>query len=148
LLLEDGERVIDHPAWGVRAYLKDERWHICWRPLHKVDGFECRFERFDATVDDFTRSYSQTRGWSPFNYELSARLNRGDEVTGLAFGRAVTLHGDGSVSQALASHEDRTRILVEEIGMSEEIVSRLPQDTVTPPPPGSQTAQDRDTGNA
>jgi len=56
LLLADRETSIAHPAWGVRCRRRNERWHIKWRPLHKVDGFECRFEtgavgaRFGAHV--------------------------------------------------------------------------------------------------
>jgi len=141
LLLDDGETIISHGAWGVRAHLKDDQWHIHWRPLHKVDGFECRVERFGASSGEFSQFYGQTRDWSPFNYEVTARLNRGDEVTGLAFGHAVTLHGDGGVSRAAVSHEERMRILVEDIGLSEEIVSQLPRDAPTPPPPWSKTAE-------
>jgi N-hydroxyarylamine O-acetyltransferase len=142
LLLEDGGTVISHPAWGVRAYLKDGNWHINWRPLHKVDGFECRFDRFGAGSAEFSQFYNQTRGWSPFNYEVTARLNCGDDVKGLAFGKAVTLHNDGSVTETPASHKDRMRVLVEDIGLSEEIVSRLPHDISTPPPPWSNTAKE------
>ncbi|HWB03418.1 MAG TPA: arylamine N-acetyltransferase [Verrucomicrobiales bacterium] len=141
LALENNETVVGHPAWGVRAYLNDDRWHVNWRPLHKPDGFECRFERFGATSDEFSTFHSQTRGWSPFNFELYARLNRGDDVTGLAFGQAVTLHGEGRISQSPATHEDRVRVLVEDLGMSEEIASQLPHDIPTPPPPGSKTEQ-------
>jgi N-hydroxyarylamine O-acetyltransferase len=36
---------------------------------------------------------------------------------------------------------ERRRMLIEDFGMSEEIVSRLPADRPTPPPPGSATAQ-------
>jgi N-hydroxyarylamine O-acetyltransferase len=140
ILLEDGGTVIAHPAWGVHAYLKDDNWHIHWRPLHKVDGFECRFERFGADAGEFSRFYGQTRGWSPFNFEVYARLNCGDEVTGLAFGHAVTLQNDGAVMPAPVSHQERMRVLIERIGLSEEIVSQLPQDLPTPPPPWSQTA--------
>ena len=36
---------------------------------------------------------------------------------------------------------EHVRVLIGEIGLSEEIVSQLPQDTKTPRPPGSKTAQ-------
>jgi hypothetical protein len=37
--------------------------------------------------------------------------------------------------------------LVDELGMQEEIVQRLPLDTPTPPPPWSRTAQATSLGN-
>jgi N-hydroxyarylamine O-acetyltransferase len=143
LLLDDADSTVTHPAWGVRAFLREGQWHILWRPLHKTDGFECRIERFGASAEEYSRLYAATRNWSPFNYQVSARLNQTDRVTGLGFGQAVTLHSDGSVSNTPATREDRMRVLVEEIGLSEEIVSRLPEDVPTPPPPGSQSAQNQ-----
>jgi N-hydroxyarylamine O-acetyltransferase len=61
-------------------------------------------------------------------------------VIGAGFGKIVTLHADGRVEAAPATHAERARLLVEEFGFSEEIVSRLPMDEPTPPPPGSATA--------
>jgi N-hydroxyarylamine O-acetyltransferase len=135
------ETRIAHPAWGVVCAIRDGHWHVTWRALHRVDGFECRLERFGAEADEYQRRYERTREWSPFNYEVTARLNRGEEVTGLAFGEALTLHADGAVSRAQVTHEDRQRLLMERLGLSEEIVSQLPHDVPTPPPPGSQTAR-------
>ncbi|MEO6741639.1 MAG: hypothetical protein ABIP20_15450 [Chthoniobacteraceae bacterium] len=141
LLLAGWTTEISHPAWGVRCAWRDGQMHIAWRPLHMLDGFECRLEQFGADGADFQRRYEETRGWSPFNYEVTARINRGDRVTGLAFGQAVSLEADGTVQQRPVSHEERVRVLIGEIGLSEEIVSQLPQDKKTPPPPGSKTAQ-------
>ena len=132
---------VRHPAWGVNCRPQEGRWHVAWRPLHKLDGFDCRFERFGAEPGEFQKFYAQTRGWSPFNYQVTARLNRGEQVVGLAFGQAVSLRSDGSVLSEPVAHDERMRSLIEEIGMSEEIVRQLPQDIPTPPPPGSHTAQ-------
>ncbi len=140
LLDEENETVISHPAWGLTCAKRDGRWLIPWRPLHKTDGFECRIEHFDAGDPDFQSFHESTRAWSPFNYELTIRLNRGDEVVGASFGQAVTLHKDGSVTRAPLSAEERKRLLIEDIGLSEEIVSLLPADIPTPPPPGSRAA--------
>lgn len=140
-LRADKETIVEHPAWGVRCAPKDGRWHIDWRPLHKLDGFQCRLERFGATAEEYHRAYDSTRGWGPFNYEVTARLNRDDQVVGTSFGHAVTLKSDGSVDRRPISQAERVKILIEEIGMSEEIVAKLPEDVPTPPPPGSRTAQ-------
>jgi arylamine N-acetyltransferase len=134
------ETCVEHPAWGVRCSQRDGRWHVAWRPLHKLDGFECRLERFGASGGEFETLYEQTRGWSPFNYEVTARLNRDDRVVGLAFGKVVSLESDRSVREASGTHAERVRVLIEDIGLGEEIVQQLPEDILTPAPPWSQTA--------
>jgi len=139
-LTEGGETQIAHPAWGVQGMQRSGLWHLRWRPLHKTDGFECRFDRFGADADEYRRRYEDTRGWSPFNYQVTARRNRGDEVIGLAFGHAVTLRPDGSVESRPIDDGERRRMLTGDFGMSEEVVARLPEDRPTPPPPGSKTA--------
>ena len=140
-LLEDAETVVGHPAWGLTCAKREGNWHIAWRPLHKTNGFECRLEHFGAAHSDFQSLYEGTRGWSPFNYELTARINKGEEVIGAAFGQAITFATDGTVSSRPISTEERNRLLIEDIGLSEEIVSRLPADIPTPPPPGSKAAE-------
>jgi N-hydroxyarylamine O-acetyltransferase len=134
------ESEVTHPAWGVRAVKSDGLWHVLWRALHKTDGFECRFEWFGADHDAYRRRYEQTRDWSPFNYQLTARRNRGDEVIGMTFGNAVALRADGRVEQHPIDDAERRRLLIEDFGISEEIVAQLPGDQPTPPPPGSKTA--------
>jgi N-hydroxyarylamine O-acetyltransferase len=137
---ENAETRVKHPAWGVRCANRDGHLHIAWRPLHKVDGFECRLESFGASQEDYRERYEQTRGWSPFNYQVTARKNRGDRVVGMSFGNIVSLEADGSVRQVPMSPSERARVLIEEVGLSEEIVSQLPPDVPTPPPPWSKTA--------
>ena len=144
LLRSDSQTSITHPACGVECSTREQRWHIHWRPLHRFDGFECRLERFDASGDEFNECHARTRGWSPFNYELTARINRGERVIGMSFGKEVSIEHDGSVTQRLISDAERKRVLIEEIGISEELVRLLPNDIPTPPPPGSRTAQFRD----
>jgi N-hydroxyarylamine O-acetyltransferase len=137
----NSETHVNDPAWGLRCSRSDGRWLVRWRPLHKTDGLDCRFESFGASLEDYVGRYEKTRGWSPFNYELTARRNCGDRVVGVAFGKVVSLEADGSVRQTPSTAADRVRVLIEDIGLSEEIVSALPPDVPTPPPPWSQTAQ-------
>ena len=130
-----------HAAWGLRAAQRDGKWHLHWRPLHKLDGLECRLEEFGLSGTDYQQRYEQTRGWSPFNFQVAARLNKADRVVGLGMGNAVVLKPDGSVNSRPVSDAERRKILIEEIGLSEEIVSQLPADRPTPPPPGTKTAE-------
>jgi N-hydroxyarylamine O-acetyltransferase len=140
-LSRDSETSVSHPAWGVRCVWRETNWFVQWRPLMKLEGFDCRLDRFPATEIDFTDSYARTRGWSPFNYELSVRVNRGDKVLGVASGHAISLLPDGSVVRTPLTPDERRRFLIEDIGITEALVMQLPDDVPTPPPPWSQTAQ-------
>jgi len=132
---------IEHPAWGVQCRMQDDRWHIRWRPLHTPAGIDCRIEHLQATGETFRESHEGTRGWSPFNYEVAARLLTNDAIIGASFGERVVLDAGGESREPLAT-EDRNRFLVEKLGMSEEIISQLPPDTRTPPAPWARTAED------
>jgi arylamine N-acetyltransferase len=139
---QEADTEITQPAWGLRTTNRERKIHIAWRPIHKLDGFECRLEGFGPGWSDFESRYDQTRAWSPFNFELSIRLNRGENVIGAGFGRAVKLGADGSVQSRPMSKRDRDKLLIEEFRLSEEIVDRLPNDIITPPPPWSHTAEE------
>jgi hypothetical protein len=106
-----------------------------------LEGFECRLDRFAASLKEYTDSYDNTRAWSPFNYELTVRKNSGDSVIGIALGQMVVLKGNGSVERSPLATAERARFLIEEIGIHEGIVGQLPADVPTPPPPWSRTAQ-------
>ena len=60
---------------------------------------------------------------------------------GVSHGQRVEFDGAGGVYHTPLAGDDRLRVLVDELGMQEKIVQRLPLDTPTPPPPWSRTAQ-------
>ena len=132
---------ITHPAWGVQCSMRNGHWYIRWRPIHMPDGLDCRLDYLQVTRETFRERHEQTRPWSPFNYELYARLHCGEAVVGTTGGQRVELNAAGGVVHRRLEGDDRTRLLVDELGMKEEIVQRLPPDTPTPPPPWSRTAQ-------
>jgi arylamine N-acetyltransferase len=136
------ETRVAQPAWGVHCRKEDGRWHVRWRPLHTPSGIDCRVERLGASLEDFHEMHEVTRPWSPFNYELSARLIRGDAVVGAAFGQRVTIDSAGNVQQGPLAEPDRVGLLVDVLGMSEEIARRLPPDTPTPPAPFAKSPDD------
>jgi N-hydroxyarylamine O-acetyltransferase len=131
----DRSTSIDHPAWGVQCRTEDGAWHIRWRPLHTPDGIDCRLDFLNATLADFRDYHERTRAWSPFNYELHIRRNLGDRVVGITRGERVELDPSGAVRRTPLNADGRVRVLVEELGLSEEIATRLPPDVRTPPPP-------------
>ena len=87
--------------------MQDGRWHIRWRPLHTPSGIDCRIEHLAATRDVFRTSHEGTREWSPFNYELVARVIHGDSLVGAAFGKHVTIDGSGGVDVEPLNDEGR-----------------------------------------
>lgn len=138
LELSASERTrITHPAWGVEARPQGAHHQIRFRPIHMPKGLDCRIDRMDVPLRSFQEFHEGTRPWSPFNYQLYARINRGDCVLGIGFGRRYVFRADGSVQDDALDPADRQRMLIEEIGLAEELVARLPLDIPTPPPPGS-----------
>ena len=132
---------VTHPAWGVQCSTRDGYWYIRWHPAHLLDGLDCRLDHLHVARETFRERHEHTRPWSPFNYELYARLICGDAVVGTTGGQRVELDGAGGVVRKRLEGDDRIRLLVDELGMHEEIVQRLPHDTPTPPPPWSRTAR-------
>jgi N-hydroxyarylamine O-acetyltransferase len=106
---------------------------------------DCRIDQLQVSRETFRESHEQTRPWSPFNYELYARLLCGDTVVGIAGGQRIVLDNTGGVSRTPLDSNERLRLLIDELGMHEDIVHCLPPDTPTPPPPGSRTAQQNTT---
>lgn len=132
---------IVHPAWGVQCHQRAGLWHIRWRPLHMPEGLDCRLDQLQVTREVFRDAHEQTRPWSPFNYELHARLLCGETIIGITGGHQVEFDRTGGVQRTPLQGDERLRVLVEELGMAEALVQRLPLDRPTPPPPGSRTAQ-------
>jgi N-hydroxyarylamine O-acetyltransferase len=129
---------ISDPVWGVRGHWRDDAFAISWQPLHRGDPIDCRIDAWAVPADRFRAQHEQTREWSPFNFELTFNLVRDDTRLGIAQGRCLRLGRDGL--ETLGS-DDRVAFLVDRCGISEAMAARIPDDTPTPPPPGSRTAQ-------
>jgi len=140
LLISDDCNSRRYP-FDIKLILRDGQYYIWWQPLHMLAGLECRIDRFSATAEEFQQRHEQTRAWSPFNYQLASRLNTTDSVIGTAAGKWVEIDTEGQVKQEEIDDQQRKKLLVERIGMSEEIVEKLPPDRPTPPPPWSKKAQ-------
>jgi N-hydroxyarylamine O-acetyltransferase len=108
---------------------------VIWRTLTAPDGFPCRIERIGAEAAEFEELHRQSGVWSPFNYELSARLMRGRTTLGISSGQRFAGEGDGPISAVPLDRAARTRVLVDELGVSEEIALRVPDDRPRPPRP-------------
>ena len=141
-LAVSGPSSVAHPAWGAGCSVGDGQAIIQWRPLHKPDGLDCRIDDFDVSAETFRSLHEQTRPWSPFNYQLYGRINRGNGVIGTAFGRCIEFDASGKPHQRELAPEERMKFVVEHLGIAEEIAAMLPQDVPTPPPPPRSAAKE------
>jgi N-hydroxyarylamine O-acetyltransferase len=108
---------------------------VVWRMLMAPDGFPCRIERIGADAEEWDALHQRTVAWSPFNYQLSARLLRGHASIGAASGQRFRFEPDGSLEASPLTAGERVRFLVEEIGIAEEVALRVPPDRPVPPRP-------------
>jgi len=131
----DGETTaIAHPAWGVAARREGGTTFVRWNALHRPD-LDCRIEPIATSAADYRARHEATRAWSPFNYSISARLNRGDGVVGLGLGNRGEITPDGVQSVRPLEPGERTKLLVEILGIAESLAAALPPDEPLPSPP-------------
>ena len=126
LLNPNKPSAIDHPAWGLSCSPHEQHWSIGWRPLHMLDGCTCRIEAFPVTGKSFRHRNEASRKQSPFNDALYIRLNTAERVIGITANMSVVISPSGKVVQTHLSHENRSKLLIENMGISEEILSKLP----------------------
>jgi len=134
---------VTHPAWGVQCAKRDGQWYMRWRSMFRSEGLDCRFEAMSVPRDTFRERYEAARAWGPFNYELHFRLIRGEAIVGAARGERVEFDRSGACVRTPLADAERRRFLIEDLGIHEAIVQRLPADTPPPPPPWSRTAQSK-----
>ena len=130
-------------AWRLSAKQHMSQAHRCHQSLKiccAMDGIDCRLDVIGATREQVCERHEATRVWGPFNYELSVRTNRGDRVIGASWGKRMESDANGRLHERPFEDGERAAWLIEDVGLSEEIVSRLPADVPTPPPPGSRSS--------
>ena len=108
---------------------------VVWRTATAPEGFPCRIERIGADATEWDERHQRTSDWSPFNYQLNARVLRSGASVGVARGERYTVDPDGSVSSRELDAHERVQFLVEELGISEEIALQVPDDRPLPPRP-------------
>ncbi|MEM9879244.1 MAG: arylamine N-acetyltransferase [Pseudomonadota bacterium] len=100
--------------------------HVWWRPGHSRRAIEIVFDLHDLSYDFFSYRYEKTKEFSLFNTTLYIRRNRDDEI--LTYGRGNMLRVDtaGELTATPIEPKDTLAFLVEDMGLSEEIVSQVP----------------------
>jgi N-hydroxyarylamine O-acetyltransferase len=120
-----------------RAEWRDGTTFVVWRTFRDPGGFLCRFERIGVDAAEWDALHQRTAAWSPFNYSVNTRIARGSAAEGFAGGKRFSLSADGAVAEQRRDREGRDRYLVEELGISADLVARLPDDRPVPPSPAS-----------
>ena len=138
---ERAPTTIAHGAWGVHCARTAGHWHVRWRALHALQGVDCRIERLRTSALSFHERHERSRPWSPFNFSVYARANRGSTVIGTAFGQRVQVDGGGVARQRELPAPQRAQFLIEGLGMDAALIALLPPDLPLPPPPDSASAE-------
>lgn len=135
LELRAGESSSVGGAWGVEARPDGERWRVAWRGPG-MPSLDCRIETLASDAAEFQTRHESTRAWSPFNFGLMLRLNRGDSVVCTERGHRCRIDADGTVEQRPFEADERIGFLVDEIGIAEELAAAIPDDEPMPSPGG------------
>jgi N-hydroxyarylamine O-acetyltransferase len=119
---------IDDPINPVRAEPVEDMWRVFWRfPI--ADG-ELPCLLLDGDVDEahYLARYEWSRENSPFNTAVYATRNFDGRKLTVAFGQRFERTADGLTTTQLDGRSERDKVLIEELGYSEEIVAALPSD--------------------
>lgn len=108
---------------------------VVWQALPAPAGFPCRIDLIGASTVEWDALHQRTGAWSPFNFELSARLMKGDASVGISAGQRFRFAADGTLAVTQLDRSERVRFLVQEIGISEELAGQIPDDRPAPPRP-------------
>lgn len=128
-------------GWGAEAREDEGATLVRFHPLQS-ESLDCRIESFGAEASEFSRWHEKTRAWSPFNFQLSARLQKEAGPVGVAFGEVAGISPEAGRWQRPFESEERLQFLVETLGIRESTAARLPPDEPMPPPPGAPTAEE------
>ncbi len=118
-----------------RLELRGDTYYIVWRHPNAPEGFPCRFDRIGVDVEQWDALHQRTSVWSPFNFAVAARSNRGTDAIGLSASRRFTFAADGTFVYEACDRASRDRFLVDELGIDPHLVARLPADRGVPPAP-------------
>jgi N-hydroxyarylamine O-acetyltransferase len=124
-LIPGEETAASSKAHGLWATGDGNYW---WRPGHSRAAIEYVTQFDPCTYDFFVERYEKTKEFSLFNHVLYVRKNRDDGIVTIGRGNRIDIDAEGEMSAREIDPEEITRTLIDEMGMSEEIVSQIPPD--------------------
>ena len=115
-----------HPLHPVRSEPADGAVRFWFKTGTTADReVPCLLLQRDVSHDHYLARYGASRESGPFNDVLHARRHFVDHVVTIRGDTRYERHADGVRATPL---DDRRRVLVEEMGLSPEIVERIPRD--------------------
>lgn len=100
--------------------------HVWWRPGHSRRAIEIVFDLHNLSYDFFSYRYEKTKEFSLFNTTLYIRRNRDGEIITYGRGNILRVDTEGELTATPIEPKDTLPFLVEQMGLSEEIVSQVP----------------------
>lgn len=99
-----------------------------WRPGHSRVAIEYTTQFDPCSYDYFVERYEKTKEFSLFNHVLYARKNVDEGIVTIGRGNLIRVDLEGELTAEPLGQDDIVRVLVDDMGMSEEIVSQIPPD--------------------
>jgi N-hydroxyarylamine O-acetyltransferase len=116
-----------------RVEVRDGRVFVVFRTVRQPDGgLGCRLDRFGATAEEFDALHQRTADSGPFNHSVYVRVNRGANAIAYVMGMTAAFDAAGRLTTAECDLAGRDRFLVHELGISADLVARLPEDRPSP----------------
>ncbi len=115
----------------IRAVPFEDRFEVIWYMGHSRKRplpFRIQPEHDGASHAFFLSRYERTKQVSPFNQVLYITRHFPDSILTVGGMKKFVVSTDGSVTATEIIADERSRILVEELGISEEMAHKLPDD--------------------
>lgn len=116
-----------HPLWGTSVSLVKNNWHIKWKPLGKPIS-DCKIEDLNASANLYANHHEIGRDL--FNQSVIFRIARESSIEGIVLGNKVVRSADGTETSIPIDSEMTRKLLIENFGISEELVSRIPNSEI------------------
>ncbi|MEM8561855.1 MAG: arylamine N-acetyltransferase [Pseudomonadota bacterium] len=99
-----------------------------WRPGHSRVAIEYMTQFDPCSYSYFVERYEKTKEFSLFNAVLYVRRNHEGGIRTVGRGNLIHIDLEGNMTGEPIAEPELSELLVEQMGLSEEIVSRLPPD--------------------
>lgn len=126
LELIEGERTShENEAFGL---WQDGDCNVWWRPGHSRTAIETTIKLHGLSSAFFYYRNEATKQHSIFNNSLYIRRNRNHGSLTYARGKLIEINENGIMTSADVDPKDLTSLLIDSLGLSEQIVSQIPDD--------------------
>jgi arylamine N-acetyltransferase len=104
--------------------------HVWWRPGHSRRAIEVVMELRGLSGEFFANRYEMTKEFSLFNTTLYVRRNKDNGILTYGRGNVLRVDPEGVLTAEPIEQGSIPAFLVEQMGLSEEIVARVPLNDV------------------